>query len=97
MHMGHYVAINLHQTLLSKHFDCAPRFKELTRFPNVMALAVGNKAVVFDEEEGTRAGVELGARYFGADLGNTSKCLFSFAVVLAAFFFFLVERSRSCC
>jgi hypothetical protein len=75
MHMGHYCAINIHQDMLKQRYGHMPSYKELSKFPNVMGLAVGKKAVVYDSTKGTASGVDLMGSYFGDDLANSSKCL----------------------
>ncbi|KAI5195273.1 FAD/NAD(P)-binding domain-containing protein [Aureobasidium subglaciale] len=72
MHMGHYCAINIHQDLLKHRYGQPPTYKELSKFPNVMALAVGKQAVVFDSTK-TSSGEDLMRSCFGNDLGNSSK------------------------
>lgn len=74
MHMGHYVAINIHQDMLKHRHGQMPTYKELSHFPNIMGLAVGKKAVVFDSTNGTASGEDQMAAYFGNDLANSSKC-----------------------
>jgi hypothetical protein len=74
MHMGHYCAINIHQDMLKHQHGHTPNYKELSKFPNVMGLAVGKKAVVYDSTNGTASGEHLMASYFGNDLANSSKC-----------------------
>ncbi|KAI4848528.1 FAD/NAD(P)-binding domain-containing protein [Aureobasidium sp. EXF-8845] len=71
MHMGHYCAINIHQDMLKQRYGQLPNYKELSKFPNVMGLAVGKKAVVFDSTSGTASGEGLMASYFGNDLANS--------------------------
>jgi hypothetical protein len=73
MHMGHYCAINMHQDMLKHRYGQMPNYKELSKFPNVMGLAVGKKAVVYDSTNGTASGEELMKSYFGDDLANSSK------------------------
>ena len=74
MHMGHYCAINIHQDMLKQRYGHMSSYKELSKFPNVMGLAVGKKAVVYDSTNGTASGVDLMGSYFGDDLANSSKC-----------------------
>ena len=73
MHMGHCCAINIHQDMLKHRYGQTPTYKELSEFPNIMGLAVGKKAVVFDSTTGTAFGEDLMASYFGDDLANSSK------------------------
>ncbi|KAG9631179.1 FAD/NAD(P)-binding domain-containing protein, partial [Aureobasidium melanogenum] len=71
MHMGHYCAINIHQDMLKHRYGQTPVYKELSEFPNIMGLAVGKKAVIFDTTTGTASGEDLMASYFGEDLANS--------------------------
>ncbi|KAG9964769.1 FAD/NAD(P)-binding domain-containing protein, partial [Aureobasidium melanogenum] len=71
MHMGHYCAINIHQDMLKHRYGQTPVYKELSEFPNIMGLAVGKKAVIFDTTTGTASGEDLMASYFGNDLANS--------------------------
>ncbi|KAI4718516.1 FAD/NAD(P)-binding domain-containing protein [Aureobasidium sp. EXF-10727] len=71
MHMGHYCAINIHQDMLRHRYGQTPSFKELSEFPNVMGLAVGKKAVVYDSTNGTASGEDLMDSYFDKDLANS--------------------------
>ncbi|KAH0367910.1 FAD/NAD(P)-binding domain-containing protein, partial [Aureobasidium melanogenum] len=71
MHMGHYCAINIHQDMLKHHYGQTPTYKELSEFPNIMGLAVGKKAVIYDSTTGTASGEDLMASYFGDDLANS--------------------------
>ena len=72
--MGHYSAINIHQDMLKHRYGQIPTYEELSEFPNIMGLAVGKKAVVYDSTNGTASGEDLMASYFGNDLANSSKC-----------------------
>ncbi|KAG9849846.1 FAD/NAD(P)-binding domain-containing protein, partial [Aureobasidium melanogenum] len=71
MHMGHYCAINIHQDMLKHLYGQTPTYKELSEFPNVMGLAVGKKAVIYDSTTGTASGEDLMSSYFGDDLANS--------------------------
>ena len=76
MHMGHYCAINIYQDMLKHHSGKFPTYKELNEFPNIMGLAVGKQAVIFDSTNGTDSGEHLMNSYFGDDLANSSmSCL----------------------
>ncbi|EGX90281.1 pyridine nucleotide-disulfide oxidoreductase AMID-like, putative [Cordyceps militaris CM01] len=71
MHGGHYVAHNIHQTILR---DRAPggheaKYSELTEFPAVIGLAVGKKAVASSPDSGTVSGEDVMQAYFRNDLG----------------------------
>jgi len=74
--MGHYCAINIHQDMLKHLYGQTPTYKELSEFPNVMGLAVGKKAVIYDSTTGTASGEDLMSSYFGDDLANSSKSYF---------------------
>ncbi|KAH8589395.1 hypothetical protein B0O99DRAFT_692625 [Bisporella sp. PMI_857] len=69
MHMGHVVAINIHQQLLAAQTGAAPKFRELAEFPAVIALAVGKKAVLYGPAEGVTYGEKEMDMMFGNDLG----------------------------
>ncbi|KAJ3495516.1 hypothetical protein NLG97_g3340 [Lecanicillium saksenae] len=71
MHGGHYVARNIHQTILR---DRVPggheiKYSELTEFPAVIGLAVGKKAVASSPDTGTVSGEDVMQAYFRNDLG----------------------------
>lgn len=74
MHGGHYVARNIHQTILR---DSAPsheiKYCELSEFPAVIGLAVGKKAVASSPDNGTVSGEDVMKAYFRNDLGFDSK------------------------
>ncbi len=77
MHGGHYVAHNIHQTILR---DRVPggheaKYSELTQFPAVIGLAVGKKAVASSPDNGTVSGEDVMQAYFRDDLGFDSKFL----------------------
>ncbi|PGH13034.1 hypothetical protein AJ79_03871 [Helicocarpus griseus UAMH5409] len=69
MHHGHYVAMNIHQRMLSERFGTAPKFSELQDLPPSMGLAVGKKAVSYSDFDGVTSGEETARLYFGDDLG----------------------------
>lgn len=77
MHMGQYVAENVHAHMLKEVAGVEPTWKELSEFPAVIGLAVGKKAVIYGPEEGTQDGEDLMKVYFGQDLGFQSR--FSYA------------------
>lgn len=75
MHGGHYVAHNIHQTILR---DRVPggheaKYSELTQFSAVIGLAVGKKAVASSPDSGTVSGEDVMQAYFRDDLGFDSK------------------------
>ncbi|KAF5001436.1 hypothetical protein FGRMN_1032 [Fusarium graminum] len=71
MHHGHYVALNIHQSILSHQAGHAPEFKELVVYPPVIGLAVGKKAVASSPDNGTVSGEEVAQACFRDDLGWT--------------------------
>lgn len=73
MYMGHNAAVNIHQQLRQKHFGKVPKFIEIPEVPPMIALAVGNKAVLYGSEDGTTWGEDKMEMMFGNDLGFTSK------------------------
>lgn len=90
MHMGHYCAINIHQDMLKHRYGQLPTYKELSEFPNIMGLAVGKKAVIFDSTNGTSSGEDLMGSYFGNDLANSSMYCWSSVVSLTILTFITV-------
>lgn len=73
MHMGHFVAHNIHQTMLQELHGDQPIWKQLDDIPPMMAIAVGNQAVAYHPSEGTTFGVQVLRSSFGDDLGDSSK------------------------
>ncbi|EWZ96636.1 hypothetical protein FOWG_03942 [Fusarium oxysporum f. sp. lycopersici MN25] len=71
MHHGHYVAQNIHQSILSQRAGHTPEFKELVVYPPVIGLAVGKKAVASSPDTGTVYGEEVAQSCFRDDLGWT--------------------------
>lgn len=74
MHGGHYVAQNIHQTILQKLTGAKPEHKELGVFEPMIGLAIGKKAVA-SGPEGTSYGEDVMQSYFRDDLGFTSKLI----------------------
>jgi hypothetical protein len=72
MHMGHYAAINIHKHMMAEGSGQMPNYQTLSPFPSVMGLALGNKAVSYTPDEGTREGEDLMKSLFGKDMGHTS-------------------------
>lgn len=72
MHGGHYVAQNIHKSVLRDRVGEEPSFAELQEVPPMIGLAVGSKGVA-SGPEGTVAGEDVLQSYFGDDLGFTSK------------------------
>ncbi|OAA79906.1 Pyridine nucleotide-disulfide oxidoreductase, NAD-binding domain protein [Akanthomyces lecanii RCEF 1005] len=71
MHGGHFVAHNIHQTILRDRVTGGheAKFSELTQFPAVIGLAVGKKAVASSPDSGTVSGEDVMHAYFRDDLG----------------------------
>ncbi|OAQ95697.1 hypothetical protein LLEC1_01806 [Akanthomyces lecanii] len=71
MHGGHYVAHNIHQTILRDRVagGYEVKYRELTQFPAVIGLAVGKKAVASSPDSGTVSGKDVMQAYFRDDLG----------------------------
>lgn len=80
MHMGHFAGHNLYEQMMAASVGGKPDVKKLNAFPNVIGLALGNKAVSWTPDEGTKHGAELMTSLFGEDMGNTSKHIPSPAV-----------------
>ncbi len=75
MHMGYYVANNIHQIVSQKLAGTEPVFLELAEIPPMIGLAVGKKAVAYWPQDGTTYGEDVMRAFFGDDLGFTSKLL----------------------
>lgn len=75
MHMGQYVAHNIHQLMLQQLYQDEPRLKELDTIPPMMAIAIGKQAVAYHPSEGTTFGEQVLKSSFGDDLGDSSECL----------------------
>ncbi|RGP64181.1 apoptosis-inducing factor 2 [Fusarium longipes] len=71
MHHGHYVALNIHQSILSQRAGHVPSYKEIAVYPPVIGLAVGKKAVASSPDTGTTAGEDVLQSCFRDDLGWT--------------------------
>ncbi|CEI62987.1 unnamed protein product [Fusarium venenatum] len=71
MHQGHYVALNIHQNILSQRAGHVPSYKEIAVYPPVIGLAVGKKAVAFSPDTGTTTGEDVLQSCFRDDLGWT--------------------------
>ncbi|WXC47458.1 hypothetical protein QX201_007176 [Fusarium graminearum] len=78
MHQGHYVALNIHQNILSQRAGHIPSHKEIAVYPPVIGLAVGKKAVASSPDTGTTAGEDVLQSCFRDDLGWTSKFCLAF-------------------
>ncbi|KAL7787099.1 FAD/NAD(P)-binding domain-containing protein [Trichoderma ceciliae] len=69
MHGGHYVAHNIHQSVLQQTADHQPKFLELQEIPPMIGLAVGRNAVAYGPDVGVITGPEVMEAYFRDDLG----------------------------
>ncbi|KAL6852203.1 hypothetical protein J3F83DRAFT_562399 [Trichoderma novae-zelandiae] len=70
MHGGHYVAHNIHQSVLQQHdAQHQPRFQHLQEIPPMIGLAVGKKAVAYSPDGGLISGADVMQAYFRDDLG----------------------------
>lgn len=70
--MGHYIAHNIHQSVIQERGLKEAKFQELGEIPAMIGLAVGKKAVT-SGPEGTISGEDVMQAYFRDDLGWTSK------------------------
>lgn len=73
MHMGYYVAHNIHELILGKKTEAVPKFQELAEVPPMIGLAVGKKAVSYGPAQGVLSGEDVMKAFFGNDLGFDSK------------------------
>ncbi|UKZ82206.1 hypothetical protein TrVFT333_009990 [Trichoderma virens FT-333] len=69
MHGGHYVAYNIHQSVLQQLAQHKPKFQELQEIPPMIGLAVGKNAVAYGPDVGVVSGPEVMQAYFRDDLG----------------------------
>ncbi|KAF4121629.1 NADPH-dependent 2,4-dienoyl-CoA reductase, sulfur reductase, or a related oxidoreductase, partial [Geosmithia morbida] len=70
MHHGHYMAVNIHQSILASHIPgYEAQFLELQEVPPMIGLAVGKKAVAYGPDVGTVSGEDVMYSYFRDDLG----------------------------
>lgn len=68
MHMGYFVAHNIHEMILQKMHGIAPKFKELGEVPPMIGLAVGKKAISYSPAQGMASGEDVMKAFFGNDL-----------------------------
>lgn len=73
MHMGYFVAHNIHELVLQKMNGAEPKFQELGEVPPMIGLAVGKKAVSYGPAQGVMSGEDVMKAFFGNDLGFDSK------------------------
>lgn len=72
MHHGHYIACNIHQTVLAQTIPgFQPDLRQLTPVEPMIGLAVGKQAVA-SGPDGTIFGEEVAQSYFRDDLGFDS-------------------------
>ncbi|PTB61787.1 FAD/NAD(P)-binding domain-containing protein [Trichoderma citrinoviride] len=70
MHGGHYIAHNIHQSVLRQQdAQHEPRFQHLQEIPPMIGLAVGKNAVAYSPDGGLISGPEVMQAYFRDDLG----------------------------
>lgn len=69
MHGGHYIAYNIHQSVLKQVVGHQPKFQELQEIPPMIGLAVGKNAVAYGPDVGVITGPEVMEAYFRDDLG----------------------------
>jgi hypothetical protein len=69
MHMGYFVAHNIHEMILEKMHGVAPKFLELGEVPPMIGLAVGKKAISCSPDQGVCSGEDVMKAFFGDDLG----------------------------
>lgn len=74
MHMGYFVADNVHELVLEKMNGSTPKLNELAEVPPMIGLAVGKKAVSYGPAQGVMSGEDVMKAFFGNDLGFDSKC-----------------------
>lgn len=73
MHAGHYMAYNIHQTIMKHTISHKPKFQELQHVEPMIGLAVGKNAVASGAGMGTISGPDVMQTYFRDDLGFTSE------------------------
>ena len=67
--MGTRAADNIFQQILLERHNRPLTLREWPKYPPMIGLAVGKKAVVYDPDEGTSCSEEMMKIYFGDDLG----------------------------
>lgn len=75
MHAGHYMAYNIHQTIMKHQISHEAKFQELNPVAPMIGLAVGKTAVA-SGPNGTISGPDVLETYFRNDLGFASKWWF---------------------
>ena len=71
--MGTRVADNVFQQILSEQYGTPTALKEWPKYPPMIGLAVGKKAVIYDPEGGSRCSEADMKLYFGSDLAFQRK------------------------
>ena len=66
--MGTRAAENIFQQILFEQFGIPTALRDWPKYPSMIGLAVGKKAVVYDPEGGTQCSEDLMKVYFGDDL-----------------------------
>lgn len=66
--MGTRAADNIFQQILSEQYGITTDLKDWPKYPPMIGLAVGKKAVVYDPEGGAKCSEEAMKIYFGEDL-----------------------------
>lgn len=66
--MGTRAASNIFQQILFETYGIPKTLRPWPKYPSMIGLAVGRKAVVYDPEGGTRCSEEMMGVYFGGDL-----------------------------
>lgn len=80
--MGTRAADNIFQQILFEQYGIATDLKDWPKYPPMIGLAVGKKAVVYDPEGGAKCSEEAMKIYFGEDLAFQRECR-SFSIQLA--------------
>jgi hypothetical protein len=75
MHEGSIAANNIHQLVLKHINNTEPTFEELSRFPAMIAMAVGKTAISYSPDNGIKHGTDVMEYFFEGDLGLESKLL----------------------
>jgi hypothetical protein len=71
--MGTRAADNIFQQILSEQYGVPTTLKDWPKYPPMIGLAVGKKAVVYDPEGGAKCSEEAMKIYFGNDLAFQRK------------------------
>jgi len=71
--MGTRAADNIFQQILLEQYGIPTALKDWPKYPPMIGLAVGKKAVVYDPEGGAKCSEEAMKIYFGEDLAFQRK------------------------